>query len=244
MTAEPRSDLFAFRNSYARLPDRFYERLAPTPVPEPRLIKLNEKLALALGRDPAALAGHEGVAVLAGNRVPEKSEPLAMAYAGHQFGHFVPQLGDGRAILLGEVIGRDGVRRDVQLKGSGPTSFSRRGDGRAALGPVLREFIVSEAMVALGVPTTRSLAAVTTGEPVYRETLLPGAVLTRVASSHLRVGTFEYFGRRGDVDSLRLLVDYALDRHYPERKNGDFAPLALLDAVMDVQATLIARWLN
>ena len=165
MSADPAPhDLFAFRNSYARLPDRFFERLAPTPVAAPRLIKLNEKLALELGLDPAALATPEGVAVLAGNRVPDKSEPLAMAYAGHQFGSFVPQLGDGRAILLGEVIGRDGVRRDIQLKGSGPTPFSRMGDGRAALGPVLREYIVSEAMAALGIPTTRSLAAVLTGE--------------------------------------------------------------------------------
>src|SRR5262245_36529698 len=216
MTAEPRTDLFAFRNSYARLPDRFYERLAPTPVPEPRLIKLNEKLALELGLDPAALATPEGVEVLAGNRVPEKSEPLAMAYAGHQFGHFVPQLGDGRAILLGEVIGRDGIRRDIQLKGSGPTSFSRRGDGRAALGPVLREYIVSEAMAALGIPTTRALAAVTTGEPVWRESPLPGAVLTRVASSHIRVGTFQFFAARGDLDAIRCLADHVIARHYPE----------------------------
>ncbi len=196
-------DLFAFRNSYARLPDRFYERLAPTPVAAPRLIKLNETLALELGLDPKALATPEGVEVLAGNRVAEKSEPLAMAYAGHQFGTFVPQLGDGRAILLGEVIDRNGVRRDIQLKGSGPTRFSRMGDGRAALGPVLREYIVSEAMAALGIPTTRSLAAVLTGEAVRRETLLPGAVLTRVASSHIRVGTFQFFAARGDVEALK-----------------------------------------
>src|SRR5262245_4226220 len=200
MTVEPGIDLFTFRNSYAPLPDRFYERLEPTPVAAPRLIKLNEGLARELGLDSVALAKPEGIAVLAGNRVPEKSEPLAMAYAGHQFGTFVPQLGDGRAILLGEVVGRDGVRRDIQLKGSGPTRFSRRGDGRAALGPVLREYIVSEAMAALGIPTTRSLAVVATGETVRRETLLPGAVLTRVASSHIRVGTFEYFAVRGDVE--------------------------------------------
>src|SRR5580704_17063160 len=169
MTAE----IFPFDNSYAKLPDRFYARLAPTPVAQPRLIKLNEKLAIHLDLDPVALASPEGVAMLAGNAVPATGEPLAMAYAGHQFGNFVPQLGDGRAILLGEVIDRDGVRRDIQLKGAGPTPFSRRGDGRAALGPVLREYIVSEAMAALGIPTTRALAAVTTGEQVWRETPLP-----------------------------------------------------------------------
>lgn len=235
---------FTFDNSYARLPEQFYERISPTPVAAPQWLAVNADLGELLGLSPSELESEELLSALAGNGVLPGSDPIALAYAGHQFGGFSPKLGDGRAILLGEVSGSDGKRRDVQLKGSGPTSFSRRGDGRAALGPVLREFIVSEAMVALGVPTTRSLAAVTTGEPVYRETLLPGAVLTRVASSHLRVGTFEYFGRRGDVDSLRLLVDYALDRHYPERKNGAFAPLALLDAVMDVQATLIAKWLN
>src|SRR5258705_10556420 len=186
-------DLFAFENSYARLPDRFFARLPPTPVAAPRLVRLNEALARHLGLDPAQLASPEGVAILAGNRVPKRGEPLAMAYAGHQFGHFVPQLGDGRAILLGEVVDRDGVRRDVQLKGSGPTPFSRQGDGRAALGPVLREYIVSEAMAALGISTTRALAAVTTGETVWRETPLPGAVLTRIAASHIRVGTFQFF---------------------------------------------------
>src|SRR6266446_9683300 len=190
-------DLFKFHNSYARLPDRFFARLAPTPVAAPHLVRLNEKLALQLGLDPARLATPEGVAFLAGNLVPEKGEPLAMAYAGHQFGTFVPQLGDGRAILLGEIVDRDGVRRDIQLKGSGPTPFSRRGDGRAALGPVLREYIVSEAMTALGIPTTRALAAVTTGESVWRETPFPGAILTRVASSHIRVGTFQFFAARG-----------------------------------------------
>jgi hypothetical protein len=177
---------FRFDNSYARLPDRFFARLPPTPVTAPKLIKLNGQLASELGLDPEWLARPEGVQVLAGNRVPEGAEPTAMAYAGHQFGNFVPQLGDGRAILLGEVVGRDVLRRDIQLKGSGPTPFSRRGDGRAALGPVLREHAVSEAMAALGIPTTRTLAAVLTGEPVIRETLLPGAVLTRVAASHIR----------------------------------------------------------
>ena len=181
MTAQIEAvDFFAFDNSYARLPDQFFARLRPTPVAEPHLVRLNKKLAWHLRLDPGKLAAPEGVEILAGNRVPKRGEPLAMAYAGHQFGTFVPQLGDGRAILLGEVIDRDGVRRDIQLKGSGPTPFSRRGDGRAALGPVLREYIVSEAMAALGIPTTRALAAVTTGEQVWRETSLPGAVLTRV----------------------------------------------------------------
>ena len=244
MTAEPAAlDLFAFRNSYARLPDRFFERLAPTPVAAPRLIKLNVNLALDLGLDPQALTTPEGVEVLAGNRVPERSEPLAMAYAGHQFGHFVPQLGDGRAILLGEVIGCDGVRRDIQLKGSGPTPFSRRGDGRAALGPVLREYIVSEAMAALGVPTTRSLAAVLTGENVRRETLLPGAVLTRVASSHIRVGTFQFFATRGDTDAIRALADHVIARHYPRASAADNPYRALLDLVIARQAELIAKWM-
>ncbi|MBV8614236.1 MAG: YdiU family protein, partial [Acetobacteraceae bacterium] len=171
----------SFDNTYARLPERFYARLDPTPVPAPGLVRVNAALAERLGLDPGALSSPEGVAVLAGNRVPEGAEPIALAYAGHQFGQFVPRLGDGRAILLGEVVGRDGARRDIQLKGSGRTPFSRQGDGRAAIGPVLREYIVSEAMAALGVPTTRALAAVTTGERVLRERPLPGAVLTRVA---------------------------------------------------------------
>src|ERR1700676_3208737 len=190
---------FGFDNSYARLPERFYSRLDPTPVALPRLIKLNVELARKLGLDPIALATTEGVEILAGNHVAIGSEPLAQAYAGHQFGHFVPQLGDGRANLLGEVIGSDSIRYDIQLKGSGPTPFSRRGDGRAAVGPVLREYIVSEAMAAFGVPTTQALAAISTGEPVYRETAQPGAVLVRVAASHLRVGTFEYFAARRDT---------------------------------------------
>src|SRR5208283_378856 len=182
----------------------------------PHLIRLNDALARELGLDPAFLSSPEGIAILAGNRVAQGAEPLAAAYAGHQFGHFVPQLGDGRAILLGEVIDKDGIRRDIQLKGSGPTPFSRRGDGRAALGPVLREYVVSEAMAALGIPTTRSLAAVVTGEHVMRETALPGAVLTRVASSHIRVGTFQYFAARGDTEALRRLADHVIARHYPE----------------------------
>src|SRR5712672_2048936 len=236
-------DLFAFENSYARLPDRFFARLPPAPVAAPRLIRLNEALARHLGLDPAALATPEGVEILAGNRVPKGSEPLAMAYAGHQFGSFVPQLGDGRAILLGEVIDRDGVRRDIQLKGSGPTPFSRLGDGRAALGPVLREYIVSEAMAALGIPTTRSLAAVMSGESVMRETALPGAVLTRVAASHIRVGTFQFFAARGDTDGVRRLADHVIGRHYPDLAQAERPYHALLDAVIARQAELVARWL-
>ena len=236
-------DLFAFDNSYARLPDRFFARLPPTPVAAPRLVRLNEKLARHLGLDPEQLATPEGVEILAGNRVPERGEPLAMAYAGHQFGSFVPQLGDGRAILLGEIIDRDGVRRDIQLKGSGPTPFSRNGDGRAALGPVLREYIVSEAMAALGIPTTRSLAAVATGETVRREMPLPGAVLTRVASSHIRVGTFQFFAVRGDVEALRHLADHVIARHYPEAAGAANSYRALLDLVIARQAELVAKWL-
>jgi serine/tyrosine/threonine adenylyltransferase len=234
---------FPFQNTYAALPANFFARVAPTPVASPRLVKLNRPLAFHLGLDPDRLASPEGIEILAGKRVPDGADPIAMAYAGHQFGHFVPQLGDGRAILLGEVIDADGVRRDIQLKGSGPTPFSRRGDGRAALGPVLREYIVSEAMAALGIPTTRSLAAIVTGERVMRETALPGAVLTRVASSHIRVGTFQYFAARGDTEGVRQLADHVIDRHYPEAANDDRPYHALLKGVVARQASLVARWL-
>jgi uncharacterized protein YdiU (UPF0061 family) len=234
---------FPFENSYARLPERFYARVQPTTVPAPKLIKVNTALALDLGLDPDTLASPEGVEILAGRRVPDGSDPISMAYAGHQFGHFVPQLGDGRAILLGEVVDRAGVRRDIQLKGSGPTPFSRRGDGRAALGPVLREYVVSEAMAALGIPTTRSLAAVTTGEPVFRETPLPGAVLTRVATSHVRIGTFQFFAARRDAEGVRLLADYVIERHYPAALSADNPYRALLGMVIEAQAKLVARWL-
>jgi uncharacterized protein YdiU (UPF0061 family) len=232
-----------FDNSYARLPDRFYARLNPTPVAAPRLIRVNTALADTLGIDPAALASAEGLAILSGNMVAEGSQPIAQAYAGHQFGGFSPQLGDGRAILLGEVVGRDGVRRDIQLKGSGPTPFSRRGDGRAALGPVLREYLISEAMAALGVPTTRALAAVTTGEIVPREAPMPGAIFTRVAASHIRVGTFQYFAAQGDGEAVRLLADYAIARHYPEALDTPNPYRAFLDGVVARQADLIAQWL-
>ena len=236
------TDLFPFDNSYARLPERFFARLPPTPVAAPRLITLNASLARQLRLDPVTLSSPEGIAMLAGNAVPRTGEPIAMAYAGHQFGAFVRQLGDGRAILLGEIVDGDGVRRDIQLKGSGPTPFSRNGDGRAALGPMLREYIISEAMFALGIPTTRSLAVVATGQTVRRETPLPGAVLTRVASSHIRVGTFQFFAARGDLDGLRHLADYAIARHYPDVADAANPYCALLDLVIARQAELLAQW--
>jgi uncharacterized protein YdiU (UPF0061 family) len=236
--------MFAFDNSYARLPSRFYARVSPTKVREPRLVKVNGALAEVLGIDPQTLSGPQGAEILSGNAPPEGADPIALAYAGHQFGTFVPQLGDGRAILLGEVVGVDGRRRDIQLKGAGRTPFSRGGDGRAALGPVLREYVVSEAMAALGVPTTRALGAVTTGEPVFREKTLPGAVFTRVAASHIRVGTFEFFAARGDRDALGTLATYALSRHYPGPSERGNDALSLLDRVVLAQAELCARWLG
>jgi serine/tyrosine/threonine adenylyltransferase len=229
-----------FDNSYARLPGRFYARLAPTPVAKPGLVRVNAELARDLGIDPGALASTEGVSVLAGNLVPLGADPLAQAYAGHQFGGWVPQLGDGRAILLGEVLDSRGIRRDVQLKGAGRTPYSRMGDGRAWLGPVLREFVVSEAMHALGIPTTRALATVTTGEIVLREAPLPGAVLTRVASSHIRVGTFQFFAARQDVEGLAALTEHVIVRHYPQADGA----LGLLEAVIDRQARLVAQWMG
>lgn len=236
MTAIP------FDNSYARLPEAFYTRLDPTPVSDPALIAVNRPLALQLGVDPDWLASDDGVKVIAGNAVPEGAEPLASVYAGHQFGSYNPQLGDGRAILLGEVVDDRGNRYDIQLKGSGPTPYSRGGDGRSPLGPVLREYIVSEAMHALGVPTTRSLAAVTTGEQVVREEFLPGAVLARVASSHIRIGTFQYFAARNDTDALQRLVRHVLVRHYPDMLDSDNRGLALLESVIARQASLVASW--
>ncbi|WP_412064723.1 protein adenylyltransferase SelO [Rhizobium sp. SYY.PMSO] len=233
----------AFDNSYARLPPQFFADQAPTPVAAPGLIKFNEALARELGLEVDAL-GRNAAAIFSGNELLQGSRPIAMAYAGHQFGNFVPQLGDGRAILLGEVKDRNGRRRDIQLKGPGPTPFSRRGDGRAALGPVLREYIVSEAMHALGIPTTRALAAVTTGEAVYREQVLPGAILTRVAASHIRVGTFQFFAARGDTESVKTLADHVIARHYPEIGDRANPYLSLLEAVAERQAALIARWLH
>jgi len=233
-----------FSHSYKALPERFYAEVTPARVAEPKLIAFNEGLAAELGLDAEAVKA-EAAALFSGNALPEDAQPIALAYAGHQFGNFVPQLGDGRAVLLGEIVDRAGVRRDVQLKGSGQTPFSRRGDGRAALGPVLREYIVSEAMHRLGVPTTRALAAVATGEGVLREAgLLPGAVLTRVAASHIRVGTFQYFAARRDVEGLRLLADHVIQRHYPEIA-GDARPyLKLFEAVLRRQASLVAKWMG
>jgi uncharacterized protein YdiU (UPF0061 family) len=232
-----------FDNSYARLPARFYAPVAPMKPPSPRLIRLNRELAYELGLDADQLAGPDGLEVLSGREVACGSEPIALAYAGHQFGGFSPQLGDGRAILLGEVIDRQGRRCDIQLKGAGRTPFSRGGDGRAALGPVLREYVVSEAMAALRVPTTRALAAVGTGDRVFRVGALPGAVLTRVASSHIRVGTFQFFAARGDTEGVRLLADHVLARHYPAAAEAERRYRGLLDAVIAAQAELIARWL-
>jgi serine/tyrosine/threonine adenylyltransferase len=236
--------MLPFDNTYARLPERFYARVAPTPVRAPRIVKVNRALANQLGADADRLGSAEGADLLAGNVIPTGAEPIALAYAGHQFGAFVPRLGDGRAILLGEVVGKDGQRRDVQLKGAGRTPFSRGGDGRAALGPVLREYLVSEAMAALGIPTTRALAAVTTGEPVLRDEVLPGAVLTRVAASHIRVGTFQYFAAREDKEALAILTAYVIARHYPDASGADNLALALLDRVALAQANLVAAWLG
>ena len=227
-----------FDNSYAALPEGFFSRINPTPVANPRLLAFNKPLASSLGLE---FATKDDLAfVLGGNELPVGADPLAQLYAGHQFGSYNPQLGDGRAILLGEVVDRSGKRRDIQLKGSGRTPYSRGGDGRAWLGPVLREYVVSEAMHALGIPTTRALAAVATGEDVYRETALPGAVLTRVASSHLRVGTFQVYAHRGEIENLRLLMQYAIERHYPDADG----PMGLLRAVCDRQADLIASWMS
>ena len=236
--------MFQFDNSYARLPDRFFASVYPEPVEGPKLLRFNQKLAAELGveadlSDPDRLA-----AVLSGNVVPQGASPLAMAYAGHQFGNFVPQLGDGRAILIGEVMDRAGQRRDIQWKGAGPTPFSRRGDGRAALGPVIREYVVSEAMHALGIPATRALAAVSTGELVQREQEQQGAVFVRVAASHVRVGTFQFFAARGDTEGVRTLANYVIERHYPDLMGAQNPYLALLQAVADRQAELIARWLG
>lgn len=231
---------FHFDNSYARLPDRFFVRQSPVPVAAPGLIAVNLALAKTLGFDPDYLTSPEGLAALAGNALAKGTAPLAQAYAGHQFGGWSPQLGDGRALLLGEAITPDGRRFDVALKGSGPTPFSRRGDGRAWIGPVLREYIVSEAMAALGVPTTRALAAVTTGETVWREEPRPGAILTRVAASHIRVGTFQYFAARSDTEALEVLSKHVIARHYPSVTTA----LELLDCVIAAQARLIASWMS
>ena len=234
---------FLFENSYSLLPERFYARLNPTIVAAPSLVLLNDVLARRLKLRPEHLCSPEGIEVLAGNRIPEGAKPLAIAYAGHQFGSWVPELGDGRAILLGEVVDMDGVRCDVHMKGTGRTPFSRSGDGRAVLGPVIREYIVSESMAAMGIPTTRALAAVKTGDVVMRDSPLPGAVLIRIAKSHVRVGTFQYFAARNDVEALKVLSDYVITRHYPELTTEQFPYINLLDEIASRQATLIAKWM-
>jgi uncharacterized protein YdiU (UPF0061 family) len=235
---------FGFDNSYARDLPGFSISCTAARAPAPRLFRLNRPLAEEIGLDADLLDGPLGAEIFSGNLAPADALPVAQAYAGHQFGGFSPQLGDGRALLLGEVIDRSGRRRDIALKGSGQTPFSRRGDGKATLGPVLREYLIGEAMHALGIPTTRALAATTTGEWVQRETGLPGAVLTRVAASHIRVGTFQFFAARGEVDRLRLLTDYTLTRHYPHLLQEPNPALALLDAVIGAQAALIAGWMS
>jgi serine/tyrosine/threonine adenylyltransferase len=232
------------RSSYLDLPERFYARVSPTAVAWPRLVKFNHSLAQDLGFDPAHINTRNYADTFSGNKITSDTVPIAAAYAGHQFGHFVPQLGDGRAILLGEMPSGSGQLCDLQLKGCGRTPYSRGGDGRAALGPVLREYIVSEAMHALGIATTRALAVVSTGESVLREQQLPGAILTRVAASHIRVGTFEFFAARGDTDGTRILADYVIERHYRELRQHDKPYLALLDAVIGRQAALIAAWMH
>ncbi|MEM9207151.1 MAG: YdiU family protein [Pseudomonadota bacterium] len=236
--------LIPFDNSYARLPERFFTRMNPEPVKAPSLVKLNAELASELGFRAQELGSEEAVEWLSGNRVPAGAEPIAAVYAGHQFGGWSPRLGDGRAILLGEVVGKDGVRRDIQLKGSGQTPYSRSGDGRAAVGPVLREYLISEAMHALGVPTTRALAAVTTGQHVIRDTVLPGAILTRVAESHIRVGTFQYFASQQDYDAIRALADFSIARHDPEAADAENPYLTFFAGVVERQANLIAQWLS
>ncbi len=231
----------AFAHSYAHDLEGCYVPWQAERAPAPRLLQFNHALAQELGLDAAVLATPSGAAIFAGNVLPQGASPIAQAYAGHQFGHFSPQLGDGRALLLGEVVDRHGQRHDIQLKGSGRTPFSRNGDGKAAVGPMLREYLMGEAMHALGIPTTRALAVVATGESVRRDTLLPGAVLTRVAASHLRVGTFEYFAARGDVARVRQLADYSVRRHYPDLIGRPMAEF--LQAVIARQAQLVARWM-
>ncbi len=233
-----------FTNTAATLPERFYAPVPPQPVADPRLLMLNRPLAKELNLDPGWLASPDGIAMLAGNAFPDSANSIAMAYAGHQFGHFTHQLGDGRALLIGEVIDRNGQRRDIQLKGSGRTPYSRGGDGRSALAPALREYLISEAMHALGIPTTRSLAVVATGEHVRRETVQPGGISTRVAASHIRVGTFQFFAARGDTEALRILCRNVIERHYPALAAHENPPLAMLEAVIARQALLIAQWMN
>jgi serine/tyrosine/threonine adenylyltransferase len=236
--------LFIFDNTYARELDGMAVAWQPAASPAPGWLRLNRALAAELGLDADALESDAGLAVFAGNAVPDGAQPVAQAYAGHQFGGFSPQLGDGRALLLGEIIDHQGQRRDIAFKGSGRTPFSRGGDGKAAIGPVLREYLISEAMQALGIPTTRTLAAVSTGETIYRERPLPGAILTRVAASHVRVGTFQFFAARRDTARVRRLADYVIARHDPDLAGQDDRYLALLQRVAERQASLVARWMG
>ena len=231
-----------FDNSYARLPNTFYRRVAPSVVSKPELIRVNRQLADELGINVEWLVGDEGIGMMAGCVMPNGAEPIASVYAGHQFGNYVPRLGDGRAMLVGEVVTSGNSRFDIQLKGSGPTPYSRGGDGRSPVGPVLREYIVSEAMYNLGIPTTRALGAIQTGDKVMREGELPGAILTRVARSHIRIGTHQYFAAYGDFESLNSLVRHVVDRHYPEVKESHDYVLEMLGAVIARQADLIAKW--
>ncbi len=231
-----------FDNSYARLPAQFHHRQQAEPVPAPAFIRVNDELASELGIDPDWLKSDEGLAMLCGNAVPDSADPIATAYAGYQFGSWNPQLGDGRALLIGEVISPQGQRFDVQLKGSGRTPYSRGGDGKSPLGPVLREYLISEAMASLNIPSSRSLAAVTTGETVYRDSALPGAILTRVASSHIRVGTMQFFAAKRDNEALGLLCQHVIERHYPDAAKAENPVLAMLEAIIQKQAGLIAQW--
>jgi uncharacterized protein YdiU (UPF0061 family) len=240
----PAPSIGELSNTFAALPDVFHSRILPTRVAAPQLLRFNQSLGEELGLDLAAVDPTMLAAIFAGNVLPAGAAPVAMAYAGHQFGNFVPQLGDGRALLLAELVDRTGQRRDIHLKGSGRTPYSRGGDGRAGLGPVLREFIVSEAMHALRIPTTRALAAVATGETIMRDTPVPGAVLTRIGASHIRVGTFEYHAARNDTAAVRTLADYAIGRHYPDARQAPNPYFALLQCVADRQATLIADWMR
>ena len=236
--------MFKFDNSYSKLPDVLFERVDPVAVKSPTIIKFNHALGQKLGLDFECLGSGVGAKLFSGNELFQKSEPLAMAYAGHQCGSWAPRLGDGRAVLLGEVVDEDGQRQDIQLKGSGRTGFSRDGDGRAWIGPILREYVVSEAMAALKIPTTRALAAVATGEDIYREQIVPGAILTRVSSSYIRVGTFQYLAASNDLSSLKALADYTIDRHFPAIKDQDNPYLGLLDEMISRQASLISKWMG
>ena len=233
-----------FDNSYAQLPDRFFSKIDLKPVSDPHLIRINHLLAAELNLDVDWLSSEDGVAMLAGNKLPTGAEPIASVYAGHQFGNWNPQLGDGRALLLGEIVNQEQQRYDLQLKGSGPTPYSRGGDGRSPLGPVLREFLVSSAMHTLGVPTSRMLAAVSTGDMVQRENDLPGGIVTRVAKSHIRFGTFQYFAARNDIEALTLLTNHVIERHYPEAKDSDNPTLAMFQRVLEQQVELVAQWLS